>query len=80
MNHDTGTIPSMDIYMSGFLQLFGIEPTLVKQSGRVVFAFPNTERVASLIQEYNSNPTGIPLLDYIQQLRRLRSQMLAMRD
>jgi hypothetical protein len=80
MANDNGTLPLMDIHLSAFIQLQGVEPVLLKQSGRVVFAFPNTERVMSLIQEYNGNPVGIRLLDYIQHLRRLRSQMLAMRD
>jgi hypothetical protein len=80
MAHDNGTLHLMDIYLTAFLQLQGIEPLLLKQSGRVVFAFPNTRQVTSLIQEYNGNPIGIRLLDYVQHLRRLRAQMLAMRD
>jgi len=80
MTNDNGTLHLMDIHLSAFLQLQGVKPVLLKQSGRVVFAFHNTEQVTSLIQEYNGNPVGIRLLDYVQNLRRLRSLMLSMRD
>lgn len=77
---DNGTLHLMDIHLSAFLEQQGMVPLLQKQSGRVVFIFPNTQEVASLIQHYNSNPTGIRLLDYVQHLRRLRARMLALRD
>ncbi len=80
MERDNGNLHLMDIHLAAFLQLQGVEPALLKQSGRVVFAFHNTGRVASLIQDYNANPSGIRLLDYVQCLRRLRSQMLSLRD
>ena len=75
-----GTLQQMDIYVSAFLTLQGVETRLMKQAGRVIFIFPNTPRVASLIEQYNSNPTNMRLLDYVQHLRRLRAKMVALRD
>jgi len=80
MEKDNGNIQYMDIHLAAFLQLRGIEPVLQKQAGRVVFTFPNTAQATSLIREYNANPAGIRLLDYVQHLRKLRSRMLTMRD
>ena len=80
MANDNGTLQLMDIYTSAFIQLQGIEPSLLKHAGRVVFVFPNTCRVASLIDSYNLGPAGIRLLDYVQSLRRLRSRMISLRD
>ena len=80
MKIDDDAIPTMDIHLSAFLQFQGVVPELVKQSGRVIFHFPNCMKVTKLIQQYNKNPDGIPLLDYVQCLRRLRSQMISLRD
>jgi len=78
MKKETRTLPFLDIHLSAFLVLNGIEPSLVKQSGRVIFQFPNNAQVSSLVEKYNSNPK-VDVLNYVQHLRRLRSQMLSMR-
>lgn len=80
MEKDNGNLHLMDIHLAAYLQLQGVEPALLKQSGRVVFSFENTGRVASLIQDYNANPSGIRLLDFVQSLRKLRSRMISLRD
>lgn len=80
MEKDNGNLHLMDIHLAAYLQLQGVEPALLKQSGRVVFSFENTRRVASLIQDYNANPSGIRLLDFVQSLRKLRSRMISLRD
>ena len=80
MERDNGNLHLMDIHLAAYLQLQGVEPALLKQSGRVVFSFENTGRVASLIQDYNANPSGIRLLDFVQSLRKLRSRMISLRD
>jgi len=68
-----------DIYISAFLDYQGVKPTLIKEGTRIEFCFPNDETVHKLMTLYNSNPSSIPLLDYIAHLRKLRSQMLSMR-
>jgi hypothetical protein len=72
-------IPIYDINLSAFLQYEGVTPHLQKEGSRVIFFFPNNTKTYALMKVYNENPT-IPILDFIGHLRRLRSQMLAMRD
>jgi len=72
-------IPIMDIYQAAFLALHKQEPILSKQGSRVVFEFPGTQEILKLLALYNTNPS-IGLLEYVHCLRRLRAQMLAMRD
>jgi len=68
-----------DIHTSAYLQFKGLNPELKKEGTRVVFCFPNTPKTQTLIDEYHNNPI-VQLLDYVSHLRRLRSQMLSMRD
>ncbi len=75
----TYALSLFDIYLSSFLDYHGIEPRIIKEGTRAMFCFPDDDRVHKLITIYNSNPTSIPLLDYIAHLRKLRSQMLSMR-
>jgi len=73
------TFPIYDIHQAAFLDLNGIPPIFTKSGTRVVFEFPATRTVTKLLDTYNQNPS-IPILDYVNVLRRLRSQMLSMRD
>jgi hypothetical protein len=75
----TSQIPIHDINLSAFLAHRGVEPELLKEGSRVVFCFPNDETTYSLMQLYNRNPP-VSVLDYVGHLRRLRAQMLSMRD
>lgn len=75
---ERSSIPVMDIHQATFLDYQGIPPDLIKQGTRVVFMFPNTQSVLGQIQDYNRNPS-IPILDFVHHLRKLRSQMLAIR-
>lgn len=79
MKKENGNLPILDIHQAAYLELHGIEPNLTKQGTRVIFEFPSRKPVFDLIQQYNSNPS-VNVLDYVSHLRRLRSQMLAMRD
>lgn len=72
------SIPVMDIHQATFLDYHGIPPDLIKEGTRVIFMFPNTQTVLEKIQAYNQNPS-IPVLDFVHCLRKLRSQMLAIR-
>lgn len=82
MANDKGTykskIPVFDIHTAAYLELKKIVPELSVQGTRVVFEFPTTDEVYKTLREYQNNPS-IPVLDYVNVLRRLRSRMLSMR-
>jgi len=68
-----------DVYLTSFLEMSGIEVDFrVAPTGRVVFLLPGKEGVRDLISEFNSNPQ-VPLLDYVQSLRKIRARMISMR-
>ena|SRR4030042_3619212 len=78
MKKANGKVPILDIHLSSFLSLYGIEPEFTKQGTRVVFEFPASQEVNKLTRTYNENPS-VPVLDFVHHLRKLRSQMLASR-
>ena len=69
---------TLDLYLSAFLELHGNQPTLEINNGRVVFAFPQSDKLYKLINAYNSNEP-VPVTDYISVLKALKGQMLAKR-
>lgn len=71
-------IPVFDIHTAAYLEFKNASPELTLQGTRVVFEFPAIEGVYKLLREYQTNPS-IPVLDYVNVLRRLRSRMLSMR-
>lgn len=68
----------LDINVSAFLSLHGIQPELKREGTRVTFVFPATSEVNDLTRRYNEN-TQVPVLDFVSHLRRLRSQMYSAR-
>lgn len=80
MGTDKGTsnIPVFDIHTAAFLELNNVLPELTLQGTRVVFEFPATDEVYKILREYQNNP-AIPVLNFVNILRRLRSKMLSMR-
>lgn len=72
-------LPIFDIHQAAYLRLSNINPTLVLSGTRVVFQFDSSREVMKLLNKYNENPY-VPLLDFVNNLRRLRSEMLSMRD
>ena len=79
MKTNSSMLPLYDINLAAFLQHRGIVPSLQQQGSRVVFIFPNDSKTHQLMQLYNENPV-VPVLDFVGHLRRLRSQMMSMRD
>lgn len=69
---------SLDIYLSAFLLIYGIEPTLELKNGRVIFKFPATGQLYEAALLYNSN-IEIGVADYVTAVKTLRGQMLTMR-
>jgi Domain of unknown function (DUF5659) len=77
------TLSLRDVQIAAFLAFHGIQPQLeiLDGSNRVVFVFPATDDVRSIINLYNSDaPIKIPLFSYMEKLKLLRSQMLTLRN
>lgn len=83
MTEDKGTekskIPVFDIHTASFLELNNIFPELTLQGTRVVFNFEPSDTLYKLLRDYQNNPP-IPILDFVNTLRRMRSRMLSMRS
>jgi hypothetical protein len=75
----TKHLPLYDIYEVSWLHLNGVAIGGSKQSGRVVFEVPATEETYQLLHEYQTNPE-VAILDFVRSLRRVRGQMLDLRD
>jgi len=74
----TSKTPILDIYLSSFLSLHGIEPEFSKQGTRVVFEFVSSPEVNDLTRLFNENPS-VKVLDFVHHLRKTRSMMLSAR-
>jgi hypothetical protein len=73
------TIKILDIYISAFLSLHGIEPKLELNNGRVVFTFPAEDKVYRLMNLFNSN-VDIPVADFVTTVKTLRGKMLTAKE
>lgn len=72
------TFQTLCVWLSGFIALNGIPPTLEVNNGKVVFTFPVSENLYRLMMDYNSN-VNVPVADYVTMVKSLRGQMLTMR-
>jgi len=79
MKKNPPKIPIFDIHQSAYLLFKGIVPELQKEGTRVIFYFTNDAETQQAMIAYNSNP-AVPILDFVATLRRLRAQMLSLRD
>ena len=68
----------LDLNLSAFQLLGGVEPELHLDGTRVTFLFDPTNQFYQLTSAYNSN-AQVAVLDYVSAQRRLRAQMLALR-
>ena len=73
------TFTTMDIYLSAFLSLSGIQPELNLNQNKVIFSFPANEDLYQLMMNFNSN-VNVPVTDFVTLIKTLRGQMLTMRD
>lgn len=69
---------TLDLYLSAFLSLQGLQPLLQINSGRVTFNFPISDDLYRLANAFNSNEP-IPVADFVTAIKTLRGQMLTMR-
>lgn len=73
------TLELTDINAAAFLSAQNIPITLITRSGRVFFIAPAEDKTYRELARLQSNPP-VPILDFINRLKRLRSQMLDARD
>ena len=70
---------TLDIYLSGFLALHGISPTLETKNRRVVFAFEATDGLYCLMNLFNGN-VNVPVADFVTVIKTLRGKMLTVKE
>ena len=70
--------PTLDLYLSAFLSLFGVPPKLETVNGRVVFVFPSNDDLYKLMANFNGN-VNVPVADFVVAIKTLRGKMLSMR-
>jgi len=75
----TRTINLLDIYVSSFLLLHGIEPKLETKNGKVVFVFEGNDRVYQLMNLFNGN-VEVPVADFVTTVKTLRGKMLTAKE
>jgi hypothetical protein len=66
---------TLDIYLSAYLQLQGLQPSLHRSYNKVIFSFSATHQLYKLLLDYNSN-MQVPVADYVITVKALRGQML----
>lgn len=69
----------LDIHVSAFLSLHGIEPTLEQKNGKIVFTFPASEQVYRLMNRFNGDE-DVPVASFCTTLKALRGQMLTAKE
>jgi Domain of unknown function (DUF5659) len=79
MGKNQSTMPLHDIYASAYADYKGIPIDFDKRNRRVIFLLPDTSTVSQILADFNKNPI-LPLLDYLTHLRKLRAQMISLRD
>ena len=77
---NNGYIESHDVYTAAFCDYNGIEINYrLGRNGRVVFLLPGDQKTAAALVTYNSNPQ-VPVLDFVQSLKKVRAKMIALRS
>jgi len=70
---------TLDVFLSGFLLLRGIQPLLQSKEGRITFYFAVNDDLFRLIRDFNGNAL-VPVAQYATAVKALRGQMLSMRN
>ena len=76
---ETRTINLLDIYVSSFLSLHGVEPKLETKNGKVVFVFEADDQVYKLMNLFNGN-VDVPVADFVTTVKTLRGKMLTAKE
>ena len=72
------TFTTLDLYLTAFLALSGVQPLLQVHNGRVVFAFPATPDLYNLMASFNGN-ANVPVAEFVTAVKTLRGRMLTLR-
>lgn len=72
------TTTLLDIHTVAFLELNGIPAELENLNGRIIFTFPQSDKLNALCNAYNSNQL-VAVADYVAVLRTLKARMFSMR-
>jgi len=75
----TKTFSTLDIYLSAYLSLKNLEPTLEIKNGKVVFSFEAADVLYRLMNDFNSNE-DVPVADYTTAIKTLRGKMLTAKE
>lgn len=78
MKKETQWFTSLDIYLSAFLLLQGIQPNLENHNGKVIFRFPVSHDLYKQMTSYSNNEV-VCAADFVTAIKTLRGQMLTMR-
>lgn len=70
---------TVDINLSSFLELNGLQARLEINNGKVIFIFSANDNLYKFLEAYNSNSL-VPVGDFVTRLKILRGQMLTMRQ
>ncbi len=63
-----------DVWLSAFLYALGASPSLKKDGRDILFSFPQSSELDTLIRNYHSN-TSMPIGDYVRAAKTLRGRM-----
>lgn len=72
------TMSTLDIYLSAFLSLHGLQPELQTNNGRVTFNFLVSDELYQLANAYNGN-SPVFVASFVTSIKTLRGQMLTLR-
>jgi len=64
-----------DLWLSAFLMTCGLSPALLTRSGRVLFSFPASPDLDTLLVNFQNN-CNVRVLDFAEAAKTLRGQML----
>ncbi|MBA4389975.1 MAG: hypothetical protein C0399_03455 [Syntrophus sp. (in: bacteria)] len=67
---------TLDIYLSAYLKLQGMEPLLEVKNGKTVFNFEVTDRLYRLMGQFNGN-IFVEVADFTTAIKTLRGKMLS---
>ena len=75
----TKTFSTLDIYLSAFLLLHNVEPSLEIRNGKVIFVFESTDGLYRLMNDFNSNEP-VEVADFTTAIKTLRGKMLSAKE
>jgi hypothetical protein len=70
---------TLDLNLVAYLTLYGLEPSLEKRSGKIIFIFDASDELYRLINEFNSNRL-VPVNDYVTKQKILRGKLIQLRN